>query len=103
VIDLAALGSLFVELFGASKQWSEPKIAQFDPLEDANKEPVVRDLEAKGHKLQWVGEHRLRGLKRNGWRPVVERDRVGRPSVFMDRKSELILVHRAEPPAERAD
>ena len=103
MIDLAALGSLFVEIFGASKDWREPKVAQFDRLEDANKEQAVRDLEAKGHKLQWVRseEGRLRGLKRNGWTPVVERDWVGRPTVFMDRKSEVILVHR--PPAERPD
>ncbi len=53
MIDLAALGSLFVEIFGASKEWREPKIARFDPLEDANKEQIVRDLQAKKHKLQW--------------------------------------------------
>src|SRR5262249_19340273 len=77
-----------------SKDWREPKIARFDPLEDANKEQIVRDLQAKGHKLQWINELRLREAKRNGWKPVVERDLVGRPTVFMDRLSELILVHR---------
>jgi hypothetical protein len=56
MIDPAALGSLLVDILGASKEWREPKIAQFDPLDDANKEQVVRDLEAKGHKLQWVSE-----------------------------------------------
>ena len=101
MIDLAALGSLFVEVFGVSKDWREPKIARFDPLEDANKEQIVRDLQAKGHKLQSINELRLREAKRNGWKPVVERDLVGRPTVFMDRLSELILVHR--PPAEQSD
>jgi hypothetical protein len=94
MIDLAALGSLFVEIFGASKEWTEPKIARFDPVDEANKEPIVRDLMARGDKLQWVDEMRLRELKRNGWTPVVERDRIGRPTVFMDRLSEVILVHR---------
>jgi hypothetical protein len=94
MIDLAALGSLFVEIFGASKEWTEPKIARFDPVDEANKEPIVRDLMARGDKLQWADEMRLRELKRNGWTPVVERDRIGRPTVFMDRLSEVILVHR---------
>jgi hypothetical protein len=94
MIDLAALGSLFVEIFGASKEWTEPKIARFDPVDEANKEPIVRDLMARGDKLQWVDEMRLRELKRNGWTPVVERDRIGRPTVFMDRLSEVILGHR---------
>jgi len=99
MIDLAALGSLFVEIFGASKEWTEPKIARFDPVDEANKEPIVRDLMVRGDKLQWVNEMRLRELKRNGWTPVVERDRIGRPTVFMDRLSELILVNR--PKGER--
>jgi len=97
MIDLAALGSLFVEIFGASKEWTVPKIVRFDPLDDAENEQVVRDLRARGHRLDWVYEHRLRQLKRDGYKPVFERDRVGRPSVFMDLKSELILVHK--PPA----
>ena len=103
MIDLAALASLFVEVFGASKDWREPKIARFDPLDEANKEQVVRDLRARGDELQWIDEVRLRQAKMNGWAPVFERDWVGRPTVFMDRMSELILVHRSKPPAERSD
>jgi hypothetical protein len=94
MIDVAALGSLLVEIFGAAKEWSEPKIVVFDPLENAEREKIVRDLKAEGHRLQWVRAHRLRQLKEDGWTPVVERDLIGRPSVFMDRLSELILVHR---------
>src|SRR5262245_50419 len=100
MIDLAALGSLFVEIFGASKEW-QPKIARIDPPEDAEKEQIVRDLKAKKHELQWINELRLREAKRNGWTPVVERDLIGRPTVYMDRLSELILVHR--PPAVQSD
>ena len=34
MIDLAALAALF---FDASKEWTEPKVARFDPLSDAEK------------------------------------------------------------------
>jgi len=51
MIDLAALATLFFE---ASKEWSTPKVARFDPLEDAEKEEVFRNLKEKGHTLQWV-------------------------------------------------
>src|SRR5262249_25136425 len=70
MIDLAALASLFFE---ASKEWREPKVVQFDRLEDAEEEQVVRDLKAKGHERQWVRGHRLRQLKQKGWEPIVER------------------------------
>jgi hypothetical protein len=99
MIDLAAIASLFVEIFGAAKGWTEPKIACFDPLEDAEQEKVFRDLKAAGHTLQWVDEMRLRQLKRNGWTPVFERDAIGRPTIFMDRLKELVLVHRPPPTA----
>jgi hypothetical protein len=78
-----------------SKEWREPKVARFDPPDDAEKEQVVRDLRAKGHKLEWANADGLRQLKRDGWTPVAERDLFGRPTIFMDRKKELILVHRA--------
>jgi hypothetical protein len=93
MIDLASLATLFFE---ASKEWREPKVAVLDPPDEAEKEPVVKDLKVQGHKLQWAREDRLRQLKRDGWMPVVERDSIGRPTVFMDRLKELILVHRAK-------
>jgi hypothetical protein len=91
MIDLAAFASLFFE---ASKEWRTPNVARFGILEDANKEDVVQKLISKGHTLQWVDETRLRRLKENGWSPVTERDKIGRPTIFMDRLSELVLVHR---------
>jgi hypothetical protein len=48
-----------------------------------------------GHTLSWARETRLRQLKREGWKPVFERDMMGRPSIFMHRLEELVLVHRA--------
>jgi hypothetical protein len=93
MIDLAALAAL---CFDASKEWSEPKVARFDPLSDAEKEEVVLKLkEKKGLELQWVMDTRLRALKREGWAPVYERDAIGRPTIFTDRLQELVLVHRA--------
>jgi hypothetical protein len=91
MIDLAALGSLFFE---ASKEWRDPKVIRIDPLDSIEQEQVVRDLKAKRHELQWANAIRLRQLAHNGWKPVFERDRIGRPSIFMDRLEELILVHR---------
>jgi hypothetical protein len=95
MIDLAALATLFFEV---SKQWTEPKVVRFDPLDDADKEEVVRDLRRKRHELSWVYDIRLRKLKREGWEPVCERDAIGRPAIFTDRLQELVLVHR--PPTE---
>jgi hypothetical protein len=91
MIDLIEVGSLF---FKASKEWLEPKVIRIDPLDSIEQEQVVRDLKAKRHELQWANEIRLRQLARDGWKPVSERDRIGRPSIFMDRLKELILVHR---------
>jgi hypothetical protein len=97
MIDLAALAALF---FDASKDWTEPKVARFDPLSDAEKEEVVLSLRKKGHELQWVRDTRVRALKRKGWKPVYERDAIGRPTIFTDRLQELVLVHR--PPLGQA-
>jgi hypothetical protein len=96
MIDLVALVGLFVEVFGTSKNWKEPSIARFDHLEDAKKEKVVHDLEAAGHQFLWkrATEGQLRQLKREGWMPVVERDKFRRPTIFMDSRKELVLVHR---------
>ena len=51
MIDLAALAAL---CFDASKEWTKPKVARFDPLSDAEKEEVVLSLRKKGHDLQWT-------------------------------------------------
>jgi hypothetical protein len=54
----------------------------------------VRDLRTKGHKIELRGELELRQLARKGWKPVIERDAIGRPYIFVDRLDELVLVHR---------
>ena len=39
MVDLVALASLFVDVFGASKEWTEPKIVRLDPPSAAEQEP----------------------------------------------------------------
>jgi hypothetical protein len=68
MVDLVALASLFADVFGAAKEWTEPKIARLDPLDVAEQEPLVRALRAKGHKLEWLPEIKLRQLKREPYR-----------------------------------
>ena len=92
MIDLAALAAL---CFDASKEWTEPKVARFDPLSDAEKEEVVLNLRKNGHEFLWAKETRLRALKREGWEPIYERDAIGRPNIFTDRLQELVLIHRS--------
>jgi hypothetical protein len=45
-------------------------------------------IRIEGHEFQWANELSLRQLKRDGWMPVAERDRMGRPTIFMDRLKE---------------
>jgi hypothetical protein len=97
MIDLIALAGLFAEVFGASKDCTEPKVARFEQLNDADKGPKVIKLKAKGHMFIWAREARLRQLKREGWEPVFERDAIGRPTIFVDRLEELVLVRRPPP------
>jgi hypothetical protein len=96
MIDLVAFASLFCEVLGA---WTKPKVARIQPLADAQNEPVVRKLKADGHELYWCKEARLRQAKRDGWIPVHERDAIGRPTIFVDRNKELVLLHRPPPTA----
>jgi hypothetical protein len=93
MIEIASLASLFVEVFGASKDWTEYKKVHLDPnaIDD---EQIVRELRTKGHKIELRNEMELRQLARKGWKPVIERDAIGRPSIFVDRLDELVLVHR---------
>jgi hypothetical protein len=93
MIDLVGLVGTFYE---ASKEWREPKVVRFDLLQDAESEPVVKDLKSKGHKLAWVRESRMRQLSREGWKPVTEYDAIRRPTIFMDRLQELVMMHHAQ-------
>jgi hypothetical protein len=94
MIDLIALVGLFAEIFPATKGWRAPKVERVGHLDDMDRERVVIGLRAKGHEIAWPSATKLRQLKREGWQPVVEHDRLRRPTIFTDRFDELILVHR---------
>ena len=94
MLDLASIASLFFE---ASTHWTDPNVARFDRLEDADREPVVKKLKAAGHVLGFAREMRLRKLKREGWDVVKEYDVIGRPTIVASRSGGLILLHRSEP------
>jgi hypothetical protein len=97
MIDLMAMAGLFGEAFGLSKNWTTPKVARFERFEDAEAEKTVIDLKAAGDELSWARATRLRQLQREGWKPVIERDALGRPTIYADRLEELVLVHRPKP------
>jgi hypothetical protein len=98
MINLPAVVTLFVDVFvEVSKEWIVPKVVRFEDLNDAQNEPVVRNLKAEGHIITWAREGPLPQLKRGGWSPVVERDATGRPIIFTDHLEEAVLIHR--PPA----
>ena len=94
MIDLTALTSLFVDVFGASKDLTTPKVVRVERPGHINNEKVVQDLKDKGHEFAWLHYTKLRLLKHQGWKPVTEWDSVGRPSIYADRLGELVLVHR---------
>jgi hypothetical protein len=94
MIDVVALVGLFTELFKVTKGWRAPKVERVGHLDDMENEEVVIKLKAKGHEVAWPSATKMRQLKHEGWAPVVEHDRLGRPIIFTDRFEELILVHR---------
>jgi hypothetical protein len=94
MIDLTALTNLFVDVFGTSKDLTTPKVVRVERLGHVNNEKVVQDLKDKEHEFAWLHYTKLRQLKHQGWKPVTERDSVGRPSIYVDPLGELVFVHR---------
>ncbi len=89
MLDLVRLVGLFAEV-GRTKL----KVAQFRPLAAVLDKPVVRKLHASGHEFYWSPEAQLGERKHAGWNLVIECDAIGRYTIFMDRKEELVLLHR---------
>ena len=93
MIDLAALGALFADIV---KDWSEPKVARFDPPDDVEKEDIVCDLKAKGHKLQWAADF-VDGERRSPCDPAdkegfLERDHSRSGTAIGQRQYDLSAV-----------
>lgn len=74
--------------------WLRPKVVRLEYLMDAEDEEIVRRLRTKGHELHWVLEKRLRESQREGWKHVIKWDKLGRRSIFMDSREEIVLLHR---------
>ncbi len=89
MLDLARLTDLFAEV-GRTK----PKVAQFRPLAAVLDKPGVRKLHAAGHEFYWSPEAQLGERKHAGWDLVIECDAIGRSTIFVDRREELVLLHR---------
>lgn len=87
-------GGILGFLLSLSEEWRNPNVIQIWPLDDIENEPAYQRIINEGHEVRWVAERRLRAVSRDGWQPVTERDRLGRPSVFMDRNNELLLMYR---------
>lgn len=94
LVDLVHLVRLFAEAFGSAEDQTKLKVARFRPLAAVLNEPVVRNLHAADHEFYWSNEAQLLARKSEGWRLVLGRDAMGRPTIFMDRKEELVLLHR---------
>ncbi len=97
MIDLLSLLDIFADdLSGTAKVRKKPKVAHFRPLAAVLEEAVVRQLHAAGHEFSWSREEQLARGKQDGWRLVVQQDAAGRGTIFMDRREELVLLHRAQ-------
>ena len=92
MIDPVALAALFFE---ATKEWREPQTVRIHPLSAIEHEPIYQRLKADGHEMSWAKDTKVPQLAQEGWRPVTERNEISRPIIFMDRDSELVLMHRA--------
>jgi hypothetical protein len=80
--------------FGGLAGWFKPTVVRLEYLMDAEDEEIVRRLRTKGHELHWVLEKRLRESQREGWKRVTKWDKLGRRSIFMDSREEIVLLHR---------
>ena len=74
--------------------WLRPKVIRLEYLMDAEDEQVVRRLRTKGHELHWVLKKRLCEWQRDGWKRVTKWDKLGRRSIIMDTREEIVLLHR---------
>ncbi len=77
--DLLALTALFLDDFGMASNWTVPHVTRVGSLDTAGQTRTARDLKAAGHVLEWAREAQWRELKREGWRPVLKPDAIGRP------------------------
>ena len=88
LIDLVHVVRLFAE------DCKKPKVVCFRPLAAVLNEPAVEKLRTARHEFRWSNEAELVARKHEGWWLVLGHDSKGQPTIFMDRKEELVLLHR---------
>jgi len=90
LIDLVQVVRLFAE------DCKKPMVVCFRPLAAVLNEPAVEKLRAARHEFRWSNEAELVARKHEGWWLVLGCDSNDkeRPAIFMDRKKELVLLHR---------
>jgi hypothetical protein len=90
LIDLVHVVRLFAE------DCKKPKVVCFRPLAAVLNEPAVEKLRAARHEFRWSNEAELVARKHEGWCLVLGCDSNNKelPAIFMDRKEELVLLHR---------
>lgn len=81
-------------LANLSDEWRDPSEALISPLSDIENEPTYQQAVKDGAEVAWVAERNVRRKHREGWQPLTERDRLGRPTIFMDARKELLLMAR---------
>lgn len=64
------------------------------PLTAIRNERAFQNAENSGHKLHWTDKNSIRRRQREGWRPLVQRDALMRPHVFIDGREELLMMYK---------
>ena len=88
--------SLLSSLHDLIEDYTEERVILIEPLSDIENEPTYQRLKSEGHEIRWAKVGKMRARSREGWHPVIERDRLKHPQVFMDRNKELILISKPE-------
>jgi len=86
------LGTILGLLGPLAKNWTQPEVVPLDPISDIENEPAYQERKATGARFRWVIEGKLRAREREGWKPFYDRDGLQRPTVYVDRKRELLLM-----------
>ena len=80
-------------LYSLSKEWTEASEVPIG-MQDAEHEPALQKAKADGHQVGWVRKINLRSMYQDGWKPLTDRDKLGRPTFFVDPKRELLLMYK---------
>ena len=88
------ISELISSLKGLWGHFTDPELVPVFLLNDIEQDRIYIELKKHGCELHWSRKERLRQLSREGWEPVVDRTKTGRPQIFVDRLYELILLYR---------